>query len=89
MAISSRFRCEFWHAKAPLDAEPTRYKSELCLGKLVGVLQRADAIRYFALYHYGGVYADLDLQVSFTHTPLAELFMFICASPKSRWKNTY
>ena len=25
-------------------------------------IQRADAIRYFALYHYGGVYADLDLQ---------------------------
>ena len=25
-------------------------------------IQRADAIRYFALYHYGGLYADLDLQ---------------------------
>ena len=25
-------------------------------------IQRADAIRYFALYHYGGVYADLDLE---------------------------
>eukprot|EP00939_MAST-03C_sp_MAST-3C-sp1_P004385 g4385.t1 len=25
-------------------------------------IQRADAIRYFALYHYGGVYADMDLQ---------------------------
>jgi len=25
-------------------------------------IQRADAIRYFALYHYGGIYADLDLQ---------------------------
>eukprot|EP00658_Telonema_sp_P-2_P003103 TRINITY_DN11141_c0_g1_i2.p1 TRINITY_DN11141_c0_g1~~TRINITY_DN11141_c0_g1_i2.p1 ORF type:complete len:394 (-),score=70.51 TRINITY_DN11141_c0_g1_i2:459-1640(-) len=25
-------------------------------------IQRADAIRYFVLYHYGGVYADLDIQ---------------------------
>jgi len=25
-------------------------------------IQRADAIRYFVLYHYGGLYADLDLQ---------------------------
>lgn len=25
-------------------------------------IQRADAIRYFILYHYGGVYSDLDIQ---------------------------
>jgi len=25
-------------------------------------IQRADALRYFAVYHYGGVYADMDLQ---------------------------
>ena len=31
-------------------------------------IQRADALRYFAVYHYGGVYADMDLQV---HHPLA------------------
>ena len=30
-------------------------------------IQRADALRYFAVYHYGGVYADLDLQVSEWH----------------------
>lgn len=24
-------------------------------------IQRADAIRYFVLYHYGGVYIDLDI----------------------------
>ena len=24
-------------------------------------IQRADAIRYFALYHFGGLYADMDL----------------------------
>jgi mannosyltransferase OCH1-like enzyme len=23
-------------------------------------IQRADSIRYFALYHYGGIYIDLD-----------------------------
>merc|ERR1712188_54637 len=27
-------------------------------------IQRADALRYFALYHYGGLYADLDLKPS-------------------------
>ena len=26
-------------------------------------IQRADAIRYFILYHYGGIYADLDCEV--------------------------
>jgi len=26
-------------------------------------IKRADAIRYFALYHYGGVYADLDVEL--------------------------
>lgn len=25
-------------------------------------IERADAIRYFAVYHYGGIYADMDLQ---------------------------
>ena len=24
-------------------------------------IQRADAIRYFVLYHYGGIYVDLDI----------------------------
>ena len=27
-------------------------------------IQRADAIRYFILYHYGGIYADLDCEVT-------------------------
>lgn len=26
-------------------------------------IQRADAVRYFYLYHYGGIYADLDCEV--------------------------
>lgn len=26
-------------------------------------IQRADAVRYFILYHYGGIYADLDCEV--------------------------
>ena len=29
-------------------------------------IQRADALRYFVVYHYGGIYADLDLQVTIT-----------------------
>ena len=38
-------------------------------------IQRCDAARYFILYHYGGVYADLDIEcsrrfrvVAYTHT---------------------
>ncbi|KAI0224280.1 Inositol phosphoceramide mannosyltransferase 3 [Lamellibrachia satsuma] len=29
-------------------------------------IQRVDAVRYFILYHYGGVYVDLDLQCKFS-----------------------
>jgi inositol phosphorylceramide mannosyltransferase catalytic subunit len=33
-------------------------------------IQRADAIRYFILYHYGGVYADMDIQPRRNIAPL-------------------
>ena len=58
-------------------------------------IQRADAIRYFALYHYGGLYADLDLQplhaldkylvdtdVALVETPNGGLTNMIIASRK-------
>lgn len=46
-------------------------------------IQRADAIRYFLLYHYGGVYADLDIGCSGDHKidPLLKLDAFI---PKTK-----
>lgn len=36
-------------------------------------IQRADAIRYFLLYHYGGIYLDLDLT---PYRPLTSLIQF-------------
>ncbi len=35
-------------------------------------IQRADAIRYFLLYHYGGIYVDLDILSLKNITPLIE-----------------
>ncbi|ELT90396.1 hypothetical protein CAPTEDRAFT_54391, partial [Capitella teleta] len=35
-------------------------------------IQRADAGRYFILYHYGGVYADLDIQCKFPFDQILE-----------------
>jgi len=35
-------------------------------------IQRADAIRYFFLYHYGGLYSDIDLEPLKCITPLLE-----------------
>jgi mannosyltransferase OCH1-like enzyme len=45
---------------------------------LVTAIQRADALRYFLLYHYGGVYLDLDLAPYQPLTPLLQLPAFAC-----------
>ena len=37
-------------------------------------IQRADAIRYFILYHFGGVYSDIDLTPVKNITPLLEKY---------------
>jgi mannosyltransferase OCH1-like enzyme len=36
------------------------------------MIQRADAVRYFILFKYGGVYSDIDLEPVKTITPLLE-----------------
>ncbi|KAF4635813.1 hypothetical protein G7Y89_g2290 [Cudoniella acicularis] len=41
-------------------------------------IQRADAIRYFLLYHYGGIYLDLDLHPYRNFTPLLQYPAFAC-----------
>lgn len=38
------------------------------------VIQRADAVRYFILYKYGGVYSDIDLEPVKDITPLLEKY---------------
>ena len=43
-------------------------------------IQRADAIRYFVLYHYGGVYIDLDIGCL---RPLDPLLVFPVILPKT------
>jgi mannosyltransferase OCH1-like enzyme len=39
-------------------------------------IQRADSIRYFILYHYGGVYCDIDLTPVKNITPLLEKYKY-------------
>jgi inositol phosphorylceramide mannosyltransferase catalytic subunit len=41
-------------------------------------IQRVDALRYFLLYHYGGVYLDLDLAPYRSFTPLLQFPAFAC-----------
>lgn len=43
-------------------------------------IQRADAIRYFVLYHYGGIYMDLDVGC---HRPCDPLLRFEVVLPKT------
>ena len=47
-----------------------KYYNSYTVGKNNGGLFRGDAMRYFILYHYGGVYADLDAECL---KPLEEL----------------
>lgn len=44
-------------------------------------VQRADAIRYFILYTYGGVYLDLDTGCARKMDPLLEYPAFVAAAP--------
>lgn len=37
-------------------------------------IQRADAIRYFILYQYGGIYADLDIEAQRSIDPILQLY---------------
>jgi inositol phosphorylceramide mannosyltransferase catalytic subunit len=42
-------------------------------------IQRADAVRYLLLYHFGGVYADLDIECLSPVVPLLSPGCFIAA----------
>ena len=45
----------------PADADSTRYPWFLeTFDGYPYPIQRADAIRYFVLHHFGGIYIDLD-----------------------------
>ena len=56
------WRYEFWTDERNRDFIATNYPWFLeQFDAYPNGIQRADAIRYFILYHYGGVYADLDI----------------------------
>lgn len=46
-------------------------------------IQRVDAIRYFLLYHFGGIYSDLDIGCSDTHR-IEPLLKFDAFLPKTK-----
>lgn len=63
-------------------------------------IQRVDAIRYFILYHFGGIYSDLDLypsepidkyfyqsqiEVYLVHGPMCVANSFIASTPRARF----
>lgn len=54
-------------------------------------VQKADAIRYFILYKYGGIYSDLDVYPNMDITPMLEMYeqntsikAMFCMSPQDR-----
>lgn len=54
---------KFWTDKSARDFIEKEYPWFLeSFDSYIHPIQRADAIRYFALYHFGGIYADMDLQ---------------------------
>ena len=49
-------------------------------------IQRCDVIRYFLLYHYGGIYADMDYFCSKSFDKITETYDkdFICKLPTAK-----
>ncbi|KAN0095421.1 glycosyltransferase family 32 protein [Hyaloscypha variabilis] len=50
-------------------------------------IQRVDALRYFLLYHYGGIYLDLDIAPYRSFTPLLQFPAFACLTTPSGISN--
>ena len=64
-----------WDKKKCRDLIKTHYDWFLPIyDKYPYVIQRADAVRYFILFRYGGVYSDIDLEPAKSITPLLEKY---------------
>ena len=62
---------QFWDAKRCRDLIETHYGWFLSTyDAYAHRIQRVDAVRYFVLYHHGGVYADMDIE---SRRPIDEL----------------
>ena len=52
----------FWTDEMAADFMRGSYPEYWEMYESFNGIQRSDTIRYFILYHYGGVYADLDME---------------------------
>ena len=69
------YKYMLWDKKKSRDFIKTNYEWFLGLYDNYNYnVQRCDAIRYFILYHYGGIYSDIDLEPVKCITPLLEKY---------------
>jgi mannosyltransferase OCH1-like enzyme len=65
----------FWDKKSSRDFIKKNYQWFLVIYDSYNYnIQRCDAVRYFILYHYGGIYSDNDLEPVKCITPLLEKY---------------
>ena len=70
---------KFWTDESALDFVAQNYPSYLdTYTSYRHPIQRADALRYFVLYHFGGIYMDLDITPRRYLDPLLTLPAFAC-----------
>jgi mannosyltransferase OCH1-like enzyme len=70
---------QFWTDESALDFIAAHYPTYLkTYTSYPHPIQRADAIRYFVLYHFGGIYLDLDITPYRKLDPLLTLPAFAC-----------
>lgn len=71
--------CQFWTDDSAALFIRTHYPTFLATYvSYAHPIQRADALRYFVLHHYGGVYLDLDIAPYRPLTPLLAYPAFTC-----------
>ncbi|XP_064653305.1 uncharacterized protein LOC135503606 [Lineus longissimus] len=60
-----------------LEKFMNKFKSYIDFDKYDKAISKADVVRYFILYEYGGVYADLDVEPLTSLNPLADAYSCI------------
>lgn len=73
--LHPEYKYILWNKKISRNFIKTHYNWFLLLYDMYPYnVQRTDVLRYFLLYHYGGVYSDIDLEPVKSITPLLEKY---------------
>lgn len=73
--LHPQYKYMLWSKKNSREFIKTNYNWFLSLyDNYVYPVQKADALRYFLLYHYGGIYCDIDLEPVKSLEPLLEKY---------------